>query len=179
MTYQQAGRVAILKRIAGWVIFILALISTLVSLLGFLDKTREQQEGINAVMQDFSHVMIDMIRFNTGFLNGFWHSSPIPDFNGGSNILFWVIYILIFVGLALEASGARMWRQKRNLREGIEDRLILEKTKGEDGLSRQQLEEKIVIPRHTIFLQFFPLYILPIIVAVAGYFVLKLLGFIA
>ncbi|MEZ2697312.1 YniB family protein, partial [Hafnia alvei] len=28
----------------------------------------------------------------------------------------------------------------------------------------------------TIFLQFFPLYILPIIVAVIGYFILKLLG---
>ncbi|MGG5839099.1 YniB family protein, partial [Huaxiibacter chinensis] len=29
MTYQQAGRIAILKRIAGWVIFIPAVISTL------------------------------------------------------------------------------------------------------------------------------------------------------
>jgi hypothetical protein len=31
MTYQQAGRIAVLKRLAGWVIFIPALISTLVS----------------------------------------------------------------------------------------------------------------------------------------------------
>jgi len=178
MTYQQAGRVAVLKRTAGWIIFILALLSTLISLLGFLEKSQEQREGINAVMQDFSHVMIEMIRFNTGFLHSFWNNSPVPDFNGGSNVLFWVIYILIFVGLALEASGARMWRQARNLREGIEDRLILEQARGTEGLSRQQLEEKIVVPRHTIFLQFFPLYILPIVIAVAGYFVLKLLGFI-
>ena len=178
MTYQQAGRVALLKRCIGWVIFILALLSTLISLFGFLEKSRQQQEGINAVMQDFSHVMIDMIRQNTEFLNGFWQHSPVPDFNGGSNILFWIIYLLIFVGLALNVSGARMGRQSRNLREQIEDRLILEKARGEEGLSRQQLEEKIVIPRHTIFLQFFPLYILPVIVAVAGYFLLKLLGFI-
>ena len=102
----------------------------------------------------------------------------MPNFNGGSNLLFWAIYILIFVGLALQASGARMWRQSRHLREGIEDRMILEQARGDEGLSRQQLEEKIVVPRHTIFLQFFPLYILPLIVAVAGYFVLKLLGFI-
>ncbi|MDU3077171.1 MAG: YniB family protein, partial [Mixta calida] len=44
--------------------------------------------------------------------------------------------------------------------------------------TRQQLEEKIVVPRHTIFLQIFPLYILPVIIAVAGYFVLSLLGFV-
>jgi len=35
-----------------------------------------------------------------------------------------------------------------------------------------------VVPRHTIFLQIFPLYILPVIIIVAGYFVLKLAGFI-
>ncbi|WP_312041659.1 YniB family protein [Erwinia sp.] len=179
MTYQQAGRVAILKRVAGWIIFIPALISTLISLMRFLEVSREKREGINAVMQDFSHVMIDMIRFNTGFLNAFWHNSPVPDFNQSGNGLFWLIYILIFVGLALQASGARMWRQSRHLREGIEDQMILENAKGEEGRSRQQLEEKIVVPRHTIFLQFFPLYVLPILIAVAGYFVLKLAGFIS
>lgn len=178
MTYQHAGRVAILKRVAGWIIFIPALISTLVSLMGFLEKSTEKRDGINAVMQDFSHVMIDMIRFNTGFLRTFWENSPVPDFNHGSNITFWIIYILIFVGLALQASGARMWRQSRHLREGIEDQLILENAKGPEGRSRQQLEERIVVPRHTIFLQIFPLYVLPIIIVVAGYFLLKLLGFI-
>ncbi|MBV4366484.1 YniB family protein [Erwinia sp. BNK-24-b] len=178
MTYQQAGRVAVLKRIAGWIIFIPALVSTLISLMRFVEVSREKQAGINAVMQDFSHVMIDMVRFNTGFLNFFWNNSPVPDFNQGGNWLFWVVYILIFVGLALQASGARMWRQSRHLREGIEDQMILEKAKGEEGRSRQQLEEKIVVPRHTIFLQFFPLYVLPVLIAVAGYFVLKLAGFI-
>ena len=178
MTYQQAGRVAVIKRIAGWIIFIPALLSTLISLLGFLEKSREQREGINAVMQDFAHVMIDMIRFNTGFLSGFWANSPIPDFNQGTNVLFWIIYVLIFVGLALQASGARMWRQTRFLRESLEDQMILEKARGTEGQSREQLEAKIVVPRHTIFLQIFPLYILPVIIIVAGYFVLKLAGFI-
>lgn len=178
MTYQHAGRVAVIKRVAGWVIFIPSLISTLISLLGFLEKSREKREGINAVMQDFAHVMIEMIRFNTGFLSSFWNNSPVPDFNHGSNVLFWVIYVLIFVGLALQASGARMWRQSRFLREGIEDQLILENARGTEGHTRAQLEERIVVPRHTIFLQIFPLYVLPIIIAVAGYFVLKLAGFI-
>lgn len=178
MTYQQAGRIAILKRVAGWVIFLLALLSTVISVLSFMFKHSEKQPGIDAVMLDFVHVMIDMVRFNTPFLGFFWHNSPVPEFNGQMNIGFWLIYILIFVGLALEASGARMARQARHIKEGIEDQMILEQTKGSEGRSRQQLEEKVGVPRHTIFLQIFPLYILPIVIAVVGYFVLSLLGLV-
>lgn len=178
MTYQQAGRIAILKRVAGWIIFLLALLSTIVSLLGFMFKHSEKQPGIDAVMLDFVHVMIDMIRFNTSFLHFFWQNSPIPEFHSQLNIGFWIIYVLIFVGLALEASGARMSRQARRIKEGIEDQMILEQAKGGDARTRQQLEEKIRVPHHTFLKQIFPLYVLPIVIAVAGYIVLSLLGFI-
>jgi hypothetical protein len=178
MTYQQAGRIAVLKRVAGWVIFIPALLSTLVSLLKFMYEHSEKQPGINAVMLDFAHVMIEMMRFNTPFLNFFWYNSPQPDFHQHANVLFWVIYALIFIGLALQDSGARMGRQARFLREGVQDRLILEQAKGSEGLTKAQLDAKIVVPRHTILLQIFPLYILPAILIVAGYFFFSLLGFI-
>ncbi|MGT8855670.1 YniB family protein [Enterobacter sp. 186315] len=178
MTYQQAGRIAVLKRIAGWVIFIPAVISTLISVLKFMYDHSEKQAGINAVMLDFAHVMIEMMRFNTPFLNLFWFNSPTPDFHQSLNIGFWVIFALIFVGMALQASGARMSRQTRFLREGVEDQMILEKVKGPEGMSRAQIESRIVVPRHTIFLQIFPLYVLPIIIIVAGYFFFKLLGFL-
>ncbi|WP_165432173.1 YniB family protein [Atlantibacter hermannii] len=177
MTYQQAGRIAVIKRLAGWIIFIPAVISTLISVLKFMYEHSEKQPGINAVMLDFAHIMIDMMRFNTPFLNFFWYNSPLPDFQNQTNLTFWVFFMLIFVGLALQASGARMSRQARFLREGIQDQLILEQAKGADGLTKTQLEERIVVPRHTIFLQIFPLYILPVIVIIAGYFFFKLLGF--
>ncbi|MCI1898761.1 MAG: YniB family protein [Enterobacter sp.] len=178
MTYQQAGRVAVLKRIAGWVIFIPAVISTLISVLKFMYDHSEKQAGINAVMLDFAHVMIEMMRFNTPFLNVFWFNSPTPDFHQKLNIVFWVIYAFIFIALALQASGARMSRQTRFLREGVEDQLILEKAKGPEGLSREQIESRIVVPHHTIFLQIFPLYVLPVMIIVGGYFFFSLLGFI-
>jgi hypothetical protein len=178
MTYQQAGRIAVLKRIAGWVIFIPAVVSTLISVLKFMYDHSEKQAGINAVMLDFAHVMIDMIRFNTPFLNVFWYNSPVPDFKGSLNILFWVIFVLVFVGLALQASGARMSRQVKFVREGVEDQMILEKAKGPEGLSRQQVESRIVVPHHTLLLQFFPLYVMPVIFIVIGYFLFSLLGFI-
>lgn len=178
MTYQQAGRIAVLKRVLGWVIFIPSVISTIISVLKFMYDHSEKQAGINAVMLDFAHVIIEMVRFNTPFLNLFWFNSPTPNFHQQLNIGFWVIFALIFVGLALQASGARMSRQTRFLREGIEDQLILEKAKGPEGLSRAQIEERIVIPRHTLFLQIFPLYVLPVIIIVAGYFFFSLLGFL-
>lgn len=34
----------------------------------------------------------------------------------------------------------------------------------------------MTLPHHTILLQYFPLYILPVVIAVVAYFVLKLLG---
>lgn len=182
MTYQQAGRVAVLKRILGWVVFIPALLSTIISLLNFIYEHSKAQQGINAVMLDFVHVMVDMVRFNTSFLNMFWYNSPVPVLGQGlttANIVFFIIYWLIFVGLALQASGARMSRQVKHIREGIQDQLILEQAKEGEGRTKQQIEERIVLPRHTIFVQYFPLYILPIILAVIAYFILKLLGLIA
>lgn len=178
MTYQQAGRIAVLKRVLGWVIFIPSVISTVISVLKFMFDHSEKQPGINAVMLDFAHVMIEMLRFNTPFLNFFWYNSPTPDFHKQLNIVFWIIFVLIFVGLALQSSGARMSRQAHFLREGVEDQLILEKSKGAEGLTREQIEERIVVPRHTIFLQIFPLYILPVIFIVGGYFFFSLLGFL-
>lgn len=177
MTYQQAGRIAVIKRILGWVIFIPAVLSTLISVLKFMYEHSEKKPGIDAVMMDFAHVMIEMMRFNTPFLNFFWYNSPLPDFHHSLNIGFWIIFILVFVGMALQASGARMARQAKFLREGIEDQLILEQAKGADGLTREQLAERIVVPRHTILVQYFPLYVLPVIVIVIGYFFFSLLGF--
>lgn len=178
MTYQQAGRIAILKRVAGWIIFIPALLSTVISILKFMYQHSEKQPGIDAVMMDFAHVMIEMMRFNTPFLNLFWYNSPLPDFNGQVNVFFWLIFALIFIGLALQDSGARMSRQAKFLREGVQDQLILEQAKGPEGLSKAQLDAKVVVPHHTILLQIFPLYVLPVIVIVVGYFLFKLLGFL-
>ncbi|SQC92977.1 Uncharacterised protein [Cedecea neteri] len=86
--------------------------------------------------------MIEMMRFNTPFLNFFWYNSPLPDFNGQVNIFFWLIFALIFIGLALQDSGARMSRQAKFLREGVQDQLILEQAKGlRDSAKRSSMRK--------------------------------------
>ncbi len=90
-------------------------------------------EGINAVMLDFTHVMIDMMQANTPFLNLFWYNSPTPNFNGGVNVMFWVIFILIFVGLALQDSGARMSRARASCGKVLKINSFWKKPKGKRG----------------------------------------------
>ncbi|MEH0832750.1 YniB family protein [Pectobacterium cacticida] len=180
MTYQQAGIIAIVKRIAGWILFIPALLSTLVSLASYLYTFTQKTPGIDAVLLDFLHLMIDMVRFNTPFLNLFWYNSPVPDFThffSAATLMFWLIYAVIFIGLALQVAGARMSRQVKAIKEGIEDQLILEKMKEGGGNSRETLESRVVVPGHPFFVQIFPLYILPVIIVGIGYLGLRLLGF--
>lgn len=75
-------------------------------------KHSEKQPGIDAVMLDFVHVIVDMLRFNTPFLNVFWHNSPVPEFNGQMNLGFWLIYILILSGWRWSRQ-ARGWDARR------------------------------------------------------------------
>ena len=178
MNYRNASYVAIGKRILGWVVFIVSLISTLASLIKLAAMKGLEGEGINAVANDFIKLMAEMARQSTPFLNVFWNNSPVPQVaNGfsGSNMGFTVIFIFIFVGLALSASGLRMYRQVKFIRESLEDHVILEKAKGID-VSKEELESKVTIPRHTIFTQFFVLYFWPVVIGVGLYFLLKFLN---
>ncbi|VFS26849.1 Uncharacterised protein [Serratia liquefaciens] len=43
------------------------MLSTLISVLKFMYEHSEKKPGIDAVMMDFAHVMIEMMRFNTPF----------------------------------------------------------------------------------------------------------------
>ncbi len=179
MTYQQAGRIAIIKQLLGWVIFIPALLSTVVSVINFIHYRALQSHAVSTMMLDFIYLMTDMVRLNTRFLNIFWHNSPVPDPERGlssANFMFLVIYVLIFVGMVLHTTGTRIARQVERIREGIEDQLILERAKGNEGYLCEQLEEKIILPRHSIFSRVFTLYILPIACGTVLYFIIDLLG---
>ncbi|CDH30935.1 YniB family protein [Xenorhabdus bovienii] len=178
MTYQQAGYIAIAKRILGWVIFVPAFLSTFVSVINLAWQHGVKGSGIHAVLNDFLRMMTEMIKFNTSFLDFFWKHSPIPDrmvMITGTNVSFLVIYFLMFVGLAMSASGLRMYRQFKFIKEHIEDQMILENAK-ESGVTKEQLEAKIKFPPHSLFSQIFILYISPIIIGAIAYFFSKLLG---
>lgn len=183
MTYQQARYIAAIKRIMGWMIFLPALLSTMISLLYFAAKqTKQVSQSISAVVTDLVQLVLDVARFNTPFFELFWQKSPVPHFSAGldkNNLAFFVIYFLIFVGMALNASSARMLRQVRYIREGLEDQMILEQMKGEAGRDLQQLEQQIELPSHTILRQYVILYLLPLFFVVMGFFLFRALGWMS
>ncbi|KLU14557.1 MULTISPECIES: YniB family protein [Xenorhabdus] len=189
MTYQEARYVAIVKRILGWIIFIPSLLSTFVSVINLaagqhgikgngIKGDSIGDAGINAVLNDFLQMMTEMIKFNTPFLDFFWKHSPTPERVAGitgENISFFVIYMLIFVGLAMSASGLRMYRQFKFIKERIEDQMVFELAQ-ESGITEEQLKAKIAFPSHSLFSQIFILYISPIIIGAIACFLFKLLG---
>ncbi|MDR0217416.1 MAG: YniB family protein [Enterobacteriaceae bacterium] len=159
-------------------IFIPAFLSTLVSIVNMVWKHGVKGDGLSAVLNDFLRMMAEMVKFNTSFLDFFWKYSPTPDHVvtiTGASVSFCIIYLLMFVGLAMSASGVRIHRQFKFVKEQIEDSLILEKAK-ESGVTKEQLEAKVEFPRHSLFSQVFTLYISPIVIGAIAYFLSKLLG---
>ncbi|PHM63831.1 YniB family protein [Xenorhabdus ishibashii] len=183
MTYQQARYVAIAKRILGWIIFVPSLLSTFVSVIN-LAAWRHGVKGdgiggggVNAVLNDFLQMLTEMIKFNTPFLDFFWKNSPTPDRIAGitgENVSFLVIYILMFVGLAMSASGLRIYRQFKFIKERIEDQMLFEHAQ-KSGITKEQLVAKIEFPRHSLFSQVFILYISPIVIGTIAYFLFRFL----
>lgn len=62
MNYQTAFYIAITKRVLGWIIFSLALVSTVVLLVLLAEKQALQWDGLNAVANDFIKIMVLIIR---------------------------------------------------------------------------------------------------------------------
>ena len=105
--------------------FIPALLSTLISVLGFIYQHSEnqghQRGDAGFCSRDGGHGA-----FQYAVPEPFWYNSPVPDVDkslfSGANLMFIIIYILIFVGLALQASGARMSRQSSSSAKGWKTR---------------------------------------------------------
>lgn len=178
MTHHQANVVALIKRIVGIVIFIPALVSTIISLFKYLVEPKEQMQEMTAAVMDFVKVMVDMLHQYTRFLEYFWINSPIPNLSNwtASNSLWFIaIFVLIFVGLALQAAGARLTRRVYSIREGVIQRAALEGMNGAEGRSREELQKLVSIPNTSIFAQFGLLYVAPIIWGVIVYVILRLI----
>ncbi|MDR0807444.1 MAG: YniB family protein [Enterobacteriaceae bacterium] len=179
MTHHQASAVALLKRIAGIVIFIPALISTIISVLKYLIEPKTGMQEIAVTVMDFLQVLIKIARQYTPMLESFWVSSPVPDigsWSSSNSVWFIVIFLLMFVGLALSASGTRLAKRVRNISDGVTERAVLEAMNGDQARSRQELEKLISIPNTSIFAQAGQLYIAPIFWGIFVYIVLHLIN---
>jgi len=162
----------------GFVVGILALISLAVSMLKFLYfRIDDGSRFGSAIAKPFKDA-VSWIADNTQFLNFFWEHSPVPNhlnISEPENIYFLLTYGVLFIGLALKASGDKMSGRLAKIREQIEDQLMKESINGERTRSRQEIEDSIEVPNSNLFTQFQQLYIAPTITAVIAGIIIKLL----
>lgn len=187
MKYQTARILAFLKLIIGWVLFVPCLLWTtagsLKFLLAYTTSVKDVEEGTKAFVIDFLNLMMNMVESNVKdmpFIGFYWNSAATPKlgngFLGGENMLFMVMFWGIFLGLAFMQSSERLFRQLKNIRQGLDDLMVIENSRGEDARSRAELMDKLKLKHHSIFLQFFPLYIFPIVIIVVVHYGLGFLG---
>lgn len=179
MNFKEAQRKAVSKKVIGVAIALPSIISTVVSLLKMLYFRLDDGTQMGSFIARPFKQFVSWAYENTQFLNIFWQHSPTPNqtnFPDTQNIYFIAIYILFFVGLAFVASGIKLSVRLAKINQKIEDQLIEESIKGTTGRSRTEIEESTDIPSSTIFSQLHQLYIAPVVTAVIGAVIIKLVG---
>ncbi|MFB2649401.1 YniB family protein [Shewanella mangrovisoli] len=179
VNFHEAKSKALFKKIVGVVIALPAIISTAISVLKMLYFRLDDGTKFGSAIAKPFKQLVQLIYENTHILNLFWQHSPTPDladFLNRQNLYFFAVYVLFFVGLAYFSSGGQLSRRLRKISQKIEDQLIEESIKGSASKNRQQIEESIEVPSSTIFSQLHQLYFAPVITAVVGAIILKLMG---
>jgi len=178
MTYRQALKQSIVKRITGFIIFIFGIVSTSISLLRMLYFNFNDSTTFGNALSNIFQKLVYIIYENTQFLSIFWKNCPTPNLsqlNNQENIYFLFLYLSIFIGVALYTSGKKLAIRLKIINKSIENQLIHESIKGDRARTRQEIEETIPVERSSLFTQVHQLYLAPLVVAIISGILLKIL----
>lgn len=179
MNFKEAKSRAFNKKLLGLAIVVPAIVSTIISSFKMIYFRLDDGSQLGGVIARPFKQLISLVYENTQLLNLFWRNSPIPnhmDFSEPDNVYFITIYMLFFVGLAFYASGKKLSIRLTKINEKIENQIIEESIKGSAARSREEIEGSTEIPSSSIFKQLHQLYVAPIVTAVVGALLIKLLG---
>ena len=180
MHYRQAVKQSIIKRIFGSFVFLLGAVSSAISFLRMLYFNFDDGTAIGGAIAKIFQKIVYAIYEHTQFLNFFWEHCPTPSLNQlntHDNLYFIVLYISIFIGIALYSSGKKLAIRLKAINEMIEDQLIRESLRGEMARSRREIESTMSVENSSIFSQVHQLYIAPLVITIVGGILLKLLGY--
>jgi hypothetical protein len=179
VSYRIAKQKVVQKRLIAAGIAIPAIISTAISLLKMIYFRLDDGSQLAGMLAKPFKQLVYWVYENTQFFSIFWKRSPTPnqmDISEVQNIYFFVIYLSIFVGFAFYASAGKLSLRLAAINEKIENQLIEESIKGKKGRTREEIERSTVIPKNSIFSQFHQFYLAPIVTAIIGAILIKLLG---
>lgn len=178
MDYHGAVLQAKLRKISGALLSLAAMLSTGISLMRLVYFGIDKQTQIGNV--SFFKNAVFVVYDHTRFLDWFWKHCPKPDLanlKAVENIVFLLIYYAIFIGLAVYASGREIRIELDEIEDFTGNHLFSKSNPAETEIDPGQVEKAVTVSEPSILSHFIPLYILPVIVTIAGGFLLKLMGF--
>lgn len=183
MTYDDAKKIIITKRVLGLPILFLASLSSSISALKMFYFGLDNGNQISVIMMQPIKNIVYLIYTNTRFLDFFWSYSPTPvprNFFSSENITCISIYLLIFVGMTLIKSARSLALRIAKIDKKIEDELIRDSVKGIPVRKRQEVQDQITVPESSSqwYTQFHNMYLAPIIVGVIVAAIAKLAGLV-
>jgi len=178
MNFKEARKKSIIYKCIGALIIIPGVISTIISFLKMIYFRLDDGSRFGSAIAKPFKIAVEYVHQHTDFLIIFWERSPTPnhmDLFETQNIYFILIYLAIFVGLTFWGMGTSLSKRLRQIRKKIEDQVIEESIKG--GVTRTQAEivNSIAVPNNDMFSEVHKLYLAPIVVAVVGGVLAKLL----
>lgn len=179
VNFKDAKSKSVRKRLLGAAITIPAVVSTGVSFLKMIYFRLDDGSQLGSMIARPFKELTSWAYQHTPYLNFFWEHSPLPDhlnFSEVQNYYFLAIYLLIFIGAALYASGAKLSYRLAKISEKIEDQILEESIKGTAARSREEIERSTEIPSNSVFSQFHQLYLAPVVTALLGAALVKILG---
>lgn len=179
MDYKEAVNQSRFKKIAGLSLTLIATMSTGISLMRLIYFGIDERTRIaNASL--FKH-NIYVVYKNTRFLDWFWEHCPKPNLANPKdveNIFFLLIYYAIFLGLAMYASGREIGKEISEVEKFSENYLFDDSTPAESEIEYQYTPKPVTIPESSVFAQFIPLCIIPVMVTLFGGVLFKMIGLI-
>ncbi len=171
---------AFIEIVIGMLIFFPSSISTVISFLKmFYFRLSDGSRFGEAIAAPFKTIVSSVYNYTTPWLDFFWNNSPTPDpqaISSSESISTFVIYGIIFIGMAFLASGKKKIKRIAEINDAIDKQMLKESIQGLRSRPRSEIEGSVEMPKENFFTQFHTLYLAPIITGVVIAILTKILG---
>lgn len=181
MTYDEARKKILTKWLLGAPIVIASSASSIISALKMFYFGLDSGDPLSGAIARPIKQLVYLAYDHTRFLEFLWEHSPIPtprDLLSSGTIASFVIYLCIFLGLALIGSARSLSARLAEIDKKIENELIRESVKGCAPRRREEIQAQVSDPKPGCLGQFHTLYLAPIIVGLVVAVIAKLSGLV-
>ncbi|ELV7510467.1 hypothetical protein QMU95_003913 [Aeromonas veronii] len=171
---------AFIEIMIGIFIFVPSCMSTIISFLKmFYFRLSDGSRFGDAIAAPFKSIVSYIYTNTTPWLDFFWNNSPTPDphaISSSESISTFVIYGVIFIGMAFISSGKKKVIKILKINEAIDEQMLKESLEGRRQRPRSEIERTVDIPSEKFFTQFHTLYIAPIVTGIIIAILTKFVG---